>query len=343
MKKIIITLLSSLLISTSLMAAGPLKVAWTIYPSWQLIALTNMKLQGKGNPSFLERRTAENKSDVEVILFKEYVASINALTAGSVDVCAMTLQEALSIPTDNGVPVRIIVVNDYSNGNDKVLGPKGSKLEDLIGNSILCEEYSVSQTLVVEAMKSKKLDWHKVNFKHTPGDEIPKVFLSSDKPPFVCTWNPHAERIANSGKAEVLFQSSQIPGKIIDCIVIREDRIAGNEKAIQAFVNAYYDVIDFWQTPATSEIAVRAMTNKAEMDSKNPADLALFKKMLDATFIYKTPAETLAFMNDPKTSKTHDEIRQALADFGAFKGTSPEKYQVKMDTTWVEAAAKRTK
>ena len=196
MKKIIAIVISCLLSIAAFAQQGePLKVAWTIYPSWQLIALTNMKLQGKGNPSFLEKRTAENKSDVEVILFKEYIASINALTAGSVDACAMTLQEALSIPTDSGVPVKIFVVNDYSNGNDKLLGPKGSKISDLIGNSVLCEEFSVSQTLVAEALKANKIDLKKVNFKHTPGDEIPKVFLSSDKPPFVCTWNPHAQRI----------------------------------------------------------------------------------------------------------------------------------------------------
>lgn len=343
MKKLILSLLGLALGATVALAQAPapLKVAWTIYPGWQPIALTAMKLQGKGNPSFLEKRTSENGSNVEVILFKEYIASINAMTAGSVDACAMTLQEALSIPTDSGVPVRVFVVNDYSNGNDQLLGPKGSKITDLAGQSVLCEEFSVSQFLVAQALKASGIDLRKVSFKHTPGDEIPKVFLSSNPAPFVCTWNPHVTRIVESGKAEVLFTSKQIPGQIVDCIVIREDRIAGNEKAIQAFVNAYFDVLAFWQTPANEELAVKAMTNKAEMDSRNPADLALFRKMLDATAIYKTPKEAAAFMKSADLAKTHDSIRQALVDFGAFKGTNPEKYQVKVDTTWVDAAANR--
>ena len=60
MKKIIAIVLSCLLSIAAFAQQGePLKVAWTIYPSWQLIALTNMKLQGKGNPSFLEKRTVK--------------------------------------------------------------------------------------------------------------------------------------------------------------------------------------------------------------------------------------------------------------------------------------------
>jgi NitT/TauT family transport system substrate-binding protein len=316
-------------------AANPIKVAWTPYPSWQILPATTLNLDGKG--AFLDRRMKETGGKVEIVKFKEYTVSITAMVAGEVDACAMTLQEALSFAVDGGVPVTVILVNDYSNGNDAVFGPPGSTLKDLETNPVLLEEFSVSQYVSYRALQTNDLDAKKLQVRNTPGDEIPKVFLPAAKKPFAVTWNPHVVRIQENAGGNTLFTSANIPGEVIDAIVIRSDRIKGNEASIEALVKSYYDFISYWQAPATAERATRALASTADM--KSPEDVELFKKTVTTTRFYYTPQETAEFMDSPEIRAATGKVRDALITFGAFKGQNPEAYQITFDSTWVKKAA----
>lgn len=331
MNKALLTLLA---LSTTCFAGStkPFKVAWTPYPSWQVIPASTLNISGTG--SDLARRTSETGTNVEVIKYKEYVVSITALISGDVDACTMTLQEALSFPTDSGIPVTIVAVNDYSNGNDVIFGPKGSKLEDMVGKPVLLEEFSVSQYLLHRALKEKNIDPKRVKVRNTPGDEVPKVLLTSQQVPYAITWNPHVSRIQDSNKAETLYTSKQIPGQIVDAIVVRTDRIKGNEKAIQALVTSYFDTLGRWKR-GTDERTTRAIASTADLKSK--AEVELFKKTVDTTAFYWTPVDMSKFMKSQEIQHSIHEVRAALIDFGAFKGTNPEKYELTIDTQWVDA------
>jgi len=314
----------------------PFKVAWTPYPSWQVLPASTYKITG--DQSFLDQRSAEAGAKVEIVKFKEYVVSITALVAGDVDACTMTLQEALSFPVDGGVPVTVVLINDYSNGNDAIFGPKGSTLADLAKNPVLLEEFSVSQYLVFRAAQKNGVDFKSIKILNTAGDEVPKVFLTSKTKPFVTTWNPHVVRIEESGKASKLFSSKEIPGEIIDAIVVRTDRIAGREGAIQALVNAYFDTLNQWKRGADKR-TTRAVA--ATADLKSAAEVDLFSKTVESTYFYWTPEEALAALEDPKLPGNVATVRDALIQFGAFKGQNPETYKLTFDSTWVKSAASR--
>lgn len=314
--------------------AAPLKVAWTPYPSWQV--LPAMALLPSKDNSFLAQRMKETGGKVEIVPFKEYVPSITSLVAGQIDACAMTIQEALSFPTDSGIPVTVILVTSSSNGNDAIFGPTGSKLSDLAANGIILEEFSVSQFLVYEACRQNGIEPKSVAVRNTPGDEIAKVFLNAKKKPFVATWNPHVVRIQESGQAATLFTSKQTPGQIVDTIVIRNDRIKGNEAAIEAFVKAYFDYLGYWDKKENADRALRALASTVDM--RTPEDIELFRKTVETTRFYRTPAETVALMEGAELRATHDKVRAALIQFGAFKGEKPENYRVAIDATWVKKA-----
>ena len=98
------------LLGFSNLSAADFKVATSIYPGWMDNWLMEMKLD-KGEPSFLEKRLKETGkgAGVKIEKFKEYIPSIEALVAGKVDACTMTLGEALAFPADSGVPVVILL------------------------------------------------------------------------------------------------------------------------------------------------------------------------------------------------------------------------------------------
>lgn len=314
----------------------PLKVATSIYPGWMDNWLMEMQLE-KGQPSMLAKRTAAaGGAKVEIVKFKGYIPSVEALVAGQVDACTMTLQEALSFPEDSGIEAVVLLVHDYSNGNDGVLVPKGWKLDAIKGRSIVGEEFSVSQYLISRWLQKNSKPRDYLVFKNTPGDDVSKVFLAAvgtKEEVAGATWNPHVLRITQSGKSELAFSSRDIPGEIVDCLVIRKDRIAGREKAIQAYVDAHYDVMAYFTDPKTRDRAIRAMTVAAEF---SPEDAPLYSQMLAATRFYTTKAETAAFMAGPEVRETQKKVKAFLKEFGAFKSKDPDKLEVEFDTRFLK-------
>jgi len=316
--------------------AEELTVGTSIYPGWMDNWLMEMKLV-PDQPSFLEARTKANGSKVKIEKFKEYIPSVNALVAGKVDAVTMTLGEALAFPADSGIPVAILFVHDYSNGNDGVVVPKGWTLDAMKGKTIVAEEFSVSQYLIYRWLQkaNKPLDF--LTLKNTPGDDVSKVFLATvGKASQVAgaTWNPHVLRMMQSGKADLAFSSKDIPGEVVDALVIRKDRIAGREKAIEAYIAAHYDVMDYFTNPKTRDRAIRAMSVAADFTAE---DAPLYSKMLEATRFFTNRKETIAFMESPDLAETQTKVRTFLKDFGAFKSPNPDSLSVTIDPSFLKA------
>lgn len=330
-------LIASIIVSPvcSLGAPKEFTVASSIYPGWMDNWLMEMKLD-KSKPPFLETRKKEAGVEIKIAKFKEYIPSVEAMVAGKVDACTMTLGEALAFPEDSGVDVVVYFVHDYSNGNDGVLVPKGWKLDSMQGKTLVAEEFSVSQYLVHRWLQKNSKPRDYITFKNTPGDDVSKAFLASvGKPDAIAgaTWNPHVLRIMQSGKADLAFSSREIPGEIVDMFVVRKDRVAGNEKAIEAYIKAHYDVMDFFTNSATREKSIKAMTVAAEFTGD---DAPLYSKMLDSTRFFTTREDTAKFMESPELKETQEKVRGFLKEFGAFKSADPSKLQVEFDTKYLK-------
>lgn len=325
------------LLGFSNLSAADFKVATSIYPGWMDNWLMEMKLD-KGEPSFLEKRLKETGkgAGVKIEKFKEYIPSVEALVAGKVDACTMTLGEALAFPADSGVPVVILLVHDYSNGNDGVMVPKGWALDKMKGKPIVAEEFSVSQYLIYRWLQKSGKPMDYLKLKNTPGDDVSKVFLSVVGTPSEvagATWNPHVLRIMQSGKADLPFSSRDIPGEIVDALVVRRDRIAGKEASIKAYIDAHYDVMDYFTNAKTRDRAIKAMSVAAEF---SPEDAPLYSKMLEATRFFTTRNETAKFMDSPDFSETQSKVRGFLKEFGAFKSPDPDKVSVALDASFLK-------
>ena len=312
-----------------------LKVATSIYPGWMDNWLMEMPLE-KGQPTFLAKRTKETGGKVEIVKFKEYIPSVEALVAGKVDACTMTLGEALAFPADSGVEIVCLFVHDYSNGNDGVLFPKSWTLDTAKGKPVVAEEFSVSQYLVYRFLQTAGKPRDYFAFKNTPGDDVSKTFLAAvgTKDEVAgATWNPHVLRVMESGKASLAFSSREIPGEIVDMLVMRKDRIKGRENSIKAYVAAHYDVMGYFTASATRERCIRAMASAAEFSA---ADAPLYSKMLDATRFYTSREDAVKFLTAPQFKETEGKVRNFLKEFGAFKSKDPEALTVPVDTSYLK-------
>ena len=77
---------------------------------------------------------------------------IAALSTGQLDANSQTWSDTLG-PLAKGLPLKAVLVNDNSAGNDAVMvGPKIQSFADLRGHTIALEQYSVSHFVLYTAL-----------------------------------------------------------------------------------------------------------------------------------------------------------------------------------------------
>jgi NitT/TauT family transport system substrate-binding protein len=283
------------------------QIGWSVWTGWMPFKL----MVDKG---FLARRAADKGIRVKLVEFPAYMDSVTAFAAGKLDGCALTAMEALQ-PAAAGIDTVAIVVNDTSNGGDGVLVRGIPDLRGLKGKEILLAELSVSHYLLVRGLDSVGLKEADVKIKNTDGDEAGKAFVADAKVEAVTTWNPHLFQATEAGKGQVLFSSKDIPGEIIDLLVVNNRALVEAPQLATVLTEAWYDAMRAIEGPATREdsIAIMAAAAHASVDE--------FKKMMAGTDLYTDRARGAAFLEADTTKATMERIKAFSIAHGLVKDT----------------------
>jgi NitT/TauT family transport system substrate-binding protein len=217
----------------------------------------------------------------------------------------MTNMDALTIPAAGGVDSTALIVGDFSNGNDGVvLKAKGKKLADLKGQSIHLVELSVSHYLLARGLASVGLTERDVKVVNTSDADIVAAFGAPATTATV-TWKPQLSEILKAKDAQLVFDSSKIPGEIIDLMVVKTDVLKENPALGKALVGAWYETI-----AVLTGGGAPAQAAKAAMAKASGTDVAGFEEQLSTTRLFARPAEALAFFESPSLVTTMDQVRR---------------------------------
>jgi NitT/TauT family transport system substrate-binding protein len=217
--------------------------------------------------------------------------------------------DMLTIPAAGGVDSSAIIMGDFSNGNDGiVLKGKGKKLADIKGQKVNLVELSVSHYLLARALESAKLSERDITVVNTSDADIVGAFSAKTTTATV-TWKPQLSEILASPDAQLAFDSSKIPGEIMDLMVVNTKTLKENPKLGKALVGAWYETITLMmKNDAAGKVA------KAAMAKASGTDLAGFESQLATTRMFATPADAHAFMTGPGVMTTMDLVRKFSFD-----------------------------
>jgi NitT/TauT family transport system substrate-binding protein len=243
---------------------------------------------------FLAARAKEHGVAIELKEFKGYMDSVQAFAAQKVDGVAMTSMESLQ-PASNGVDSTAILVNDISNGGDGS-GASDLDIKALKGKTVLLEEFSVSHYLLARALEKNGMKEADLKVKNIPGDEAGKAFLTDTKVQAVATWNPHLFQATEQGKGKVVFSSKDIPGEIIDFLVVSGDALKETPHLANALTEAWYDAMKHITEPATRAESIEIMAKAAG------ASVQDFNKMWRTPTLHGCPRSDLP--REPDALKT---------------------------------------
>ena len=295
-------ILLTVLMTGSAFAAPKFRVAWSHYTGWEPWAYAQ-------NAGILRKWAQKYGIEIELTLVNDYVESINLYTGGKFDACVVTNMDALTIPAVGGIDSTAIVIGDFSNGNDGIVMKNGSSVKELKGRSVKLVELSVSHYLLARALEMNGMKEKDVKVVNTSDADIAAVF-KTDANAAVVTWNPPLQQVRNDKGATMVFDSSKIPGEIIDMMVVKTKAPDTLKKAL---AGAWYEVMGVMSGQG------KATTDAIDYMAKNSgATSAEFKAQLATTAMFYKASDATTFATGADLKKTMDHVRTFSFDKGLF-------------------------
>ncbi len=300
---ILVIILTVACISTDRTEAGDTyRIAWSHYTGWEPWEFARYS-------GIIDKWAEKFGIKIQLDLVNDYIESINLYTGGAYSGCVMTNMDALTIPAVGGVDSTALIIGDFSNGNDGIVVKNGEGVADLKGRKVNLVELSVSHYLLARALEKNGLVEKDLKLINTSDADIAAIF-ASEPDGAVVTWNPPLMQCRQMKDAKLVFDSSSIPGEIIDMMVVRTE---APDSLKRALVGAWYETM-----------AVMSVKNKAAKEAI--AYMATFaggtetefRAQLRTTAMFYNAADAAAFTDSGKLKETMEYVRRFCFDHGLY-------------------------
>jgi NitT/TauT family transport system substrate-binding protein len=271
-------------------------IAWSIYVGW-------MPWPYAVEAGIVKKWADKYGITIAVTQINDYVESINQYTAGKFDGVTLTNMDALTIPAAGGVDTTITVIGSFSNGNDGIVLKKAKSLSEIKGRKINMVELSVSHYLLARALTSVKLKESDVKIVNTSDADIVGAFKSTDSTAVV-TWNPQLMEVKGEPGAALVYDSSKIPGEIIDTLGLNSETLKDNPDLGKAVVGIWYETMALMSDKGDKGKAAREAMAKL-----SGTELAGYDTQLKTTRMFYAAKDAVGFATSGDLSKTMDLVR----------------------------------
>ena len=290
--------------SAAQLSAQPLQIGYSDWPGWVAWEVA------------IEKNWFEEADvDVEFQWF-DYVASMDAFAAGQLDAVAMTNGDTLVTGAVGG-PGVMVILNDYSNGNDMIVARPGiTSVSELAGKTIGVEIGFVGHLLLLNALEEAGLTEDDVELVNVPTNETPQVLASGDVDAIVA-WQP------NSGQAldqvpgsTAIYTSANEPGLIYDVLAVSPVSLATQRSEWSKVVDVWYRTVDYILDPATQADAVEIMAARVGVTAEEYLPFLSGTKILTLEEAKEIFAEAEGFGSLYGSSQISDDFNVEYEAYG---------------------------
>ena len=169
-----------------------------------------------------------------------------SLRNGALDAAGLSLDETLFLAQTDADLLALLVV-DTSNGADAVIGgPAVRALADLRGRRVGAEVTALAANVLARALEAAGLGPRDVTVLPM-GVHQQEAALSSGRVDAAVTFEPMRSRLLSAG-GHLLFDSRQMPGQIVDLLVVRRSfvlRMGGrNRPLVRALAEGWFAAVE---------------------------------------------------------------------------------------------------
>jgi NitT/TauT family transport system substrate-binding protein len=185
--------------------------------------------------------------DAKAVQLVEYPSASEvhrAFRNQAIDGMVISLDELFGLAVD-GLQPRIILVVDVSLGADVVVGRPGMRtMNDLAGKRIAVESGALGAFVLSRALALNGMHATDVNIVHLESNEQPGAFEEGGQVDGAVTFDPYRTQLLRAG-ATTLFDSTQIPGEIVDLLAVRASVLDKQPTAIHTLLAGWFTAIDY--------------------------------------------------------------------------------------------------
>ena len=272
-------------------------------------------------PLYLARELG--RLDPATVQLVEYPSASEVLRAyrnQAIDGMVISLDELFGLAVD-GLQPRIILVVDVSHGADAVVGRHGMRtMHDLKGKSVAVESGALGAFVLSRALALNGMQASDVDVVHLESNEQPSAFEKGQVDGAV-TFDPYRSQLLKAGAA-TLFDSTRIPGEIVDLLAMRATVFEKQPKAIQALLSGWFDAIDYVKREpkdAARRMGIRQQTTGEQfLEAQKGLHVPTREENLrmlggQTPELLVTGRRLMALMVDAKLLRTRLEIEEVLA------------------------------
>jgi len=293
MKAFLLCAVIALSLQISLFAAEPLRVGTNLWPGYEPIHLAKqLEYWDEGK----EIRTIEYPSAGEVI---------RAFRNKALDVAGLTLDEVFLLRQAK-FPVKVILVLDTSFGGDVIVAnSKYPTIKQLKGKRIGVEAGALGAFVISRALQLHQMKLQDIQPVPMPVNVHERSFKRGTIDAVV-TFEPVRTKLLDFGAVEV-FTSREIPGEIVDVLVVHEDAIRGKEAQIKKLVSGWFKAVEYLDQQPQKASAIIAKRLKISSEDV----LASYSGL---TLGRKTENFRLLSGEKPQLEKTLLKLKLALVE-----------------------------
>ena len=263
-------------------------------------------------------------TEVEIKGFSSNFDRNRAFAEGHLDVLAATLFDALLI-ADGGVPLKIVLLFDYSSGADGIVARSEiATVADLKGKRVGVEVSAVTHFVLLAALNQAGLKETDVQLVNLSVPEAADAFAHG-KVDAATLWDPHLSREASAPGAHKLFTSKEIPGQVIDVLLVHKSFAEARPADVASLVKGWEQTLTAWKArPAEIEAMMAKETNrtteglKSDFSGMELLDLArndeLFNRGAPGGGVWGAYETTVRFMTERHLLKHAAAAAQEILD-----------------------------
>ena len=184
--------------------------------------------------------------DPAAVQLVEYPSASEVLRAyrnQAIDGMVISLDELFGLAVD-GLAPRVVLVVDVSSGADVVVGRRGmTSMRDLKGKSVAVESGALGGFVLSRALALSSMQASDVNVVHLESNEQPSAF-EKGRVDAAVTFDPYRTQFLRAG-AVTLFDSTRIPGEIVDLVAVRAEVLERQPNAVSSLLNGWFDALDY--------------------------------------------------------------------------------------------------
>ena len=273
-------------------------LAWSIYVGFMPWAYMD-------ESGIMDKWADKYDIEVDLVQVNDYIQGINMYTNGRFDGATMTNMDMLTIPAASGVDTTALITGDFSDGNDAVVLKDGDSMEDIEGRDVYLLELSVSHYTLARALDMAGLSERDVTVVNTSDSDIATAF-TQEEVKAATLWNPQLQTVMKHPEAVKVFDSTQIPGEILDVMGVSTETLEKHPEFGKAVTGAWYETMAVMHGDDEAAIKARRMMGQA-----SGTDLEGYELQLDATHMFETPREKLDYL-------TTDRLRETMEFVSSF-------------------------